>query len=220
MAAPTGTGKSFLTQVLIVDSLLKDRNSLVLYLVPSKALVYEVSERLFDSLSKLDFQVTAVTPALVDLDEQEEETIAQSSVLVLTPEKADLLVRISAHSFQRTRVVIVDEAHHIESGTRGILLEMYLWRLKGLIPTHARFVFLSAVAPNIEELTAWMGSPSQSVLHKSRPTRMRVGVFRIGRQGRRNVGWIDYQAGGRLPLLDRIEGKSQRRADLGFMSSC
>lgn len=210
MAAPTGTGKSFLTQVLIVDSLVKNRDNLILYLVPSKALVYEVSKRLSDSLSKLDFQVTAVTPALVDLDDEEEEAITCSSVLVLTPEKADLLVRLSARSFQRTRVVIVDEAHHIESGSRGILLEMYLWRLKSLIPPDARFVFLSAVAPNIEELTTWVGSPSQSVVHKSRPTRMRVGVYRIGRQGRRNVGWIDYEAGGRLPLFDKIEGTSQR----------
>ena len=210
MASPTGTGKSFLTQVLIVDSLLKNQDNLVLYLVPSKALVYEVSERLSDCLSKIDFQVAAITPALVDLDEDEEDAIARSSVLVLTPEKADLLIRISAQSFQRTRIVIVDEAHHIESGTRGILLEMYLWRLKSLIPGDARFVFLSAVAPNIEELTAWMGLPSQSVVHESRPTRMRVGVYRIGREGRRNVGWIDYQSGGRLPLFDRIEGASQR----------
>ena len=210
MAAPTGTGKSFLTQVLIVDCLLKNPNNLVLYLVPSKALVYEVSKRLSDNLSKLDFKVTAVTPALIDLDDAEEEAIARSSVLVLTPEKADLLVRISAGSFQRTRIVIVDEAHHIESGSRGILLEMYLWRLKTLIPTDSRFIFLSAVAPNIEELTTWMGSPSQSVVHKSRPTRMRVGVYRIGRQGRRNVGWIDYKGGGPLPLIDRIEGSSQR----------
>ena len=210
MAAPTGTGKSFLTQVLIADSLLKNRSNLILYLVPSKALVYEVSERLSHNLSKLDFQVTAVTPALVNLDEEEEEAISASSVLVLTPEKADLLVRINARSFQRTRIVIVDEAHHIESGTRGILLEMYLWRLKSLIPDDARFVFLSAVAPNIEELTAWMGSPSQSVVHETRSTRMRVGVYRIGRRGRRNAGWIDYEAGGQLPLFDRIEGNSQR----------
>ena len=186
MAAPTGTGKSFLTQVLIADTLLKSPDALVLYLVPSKALVYEVSTRLSESLSKLDFQVTAVTPALVDLtqEEEEEEVITTSSVLVLTPEKADLLVRISADSFQRTRVAIVDEAHHIESGTRGILLEMYLWRLKSLIPQDARFVFLSAVSPNIEQLTEWMGTPSRTVLHNSRPTRMRVGVYRIGPRGR------------------------------------
>lgn len=211
MAAPTGTGKSFLTQVLIADILLKNPDALVLYLVPSKALVYEVSMRLSESISKLDFQVTAVTPALVDSTQEEEEAITTSSVLVLTPEKADLLVRINADSFQRTRVVIVDEAHHIESGTRGILLEMYLWRLKSLIPQNARFVFLSAVSPNIEQLTEWMGTPSRSVLHNSRPTRMRVGVYRIGRVKGRRVGWIDYEEGGKLPLFDRITGNSQRQ---------
>ena len=211
MAAPTGTGKSFLTQVLIANVLLKDANALVLYLVPSKALVYEVSTRLSESLSKLDFQVTAVTPALVDLDEEEEDAITSASVLVLTPEKADLLVRISAHSFQRTCIAIVDEAHHIESGTRGILLEMYLWRLKNLIPQNARFVFLSAVAPNIDELTRWLGTPYRTVLHKARPTRMKVGVYRIGLVQGRRAGWIDYEAGGKLPLIDRVVGTSQRR---------
>ena len=211
MAAPTGTGKSFLTQVLIADALLKHPNALVLYLVPSKALVYEVSNRLTESLSKLDFRVTAVTPALVCLDQQEEDAIEHSSVLVLTPEKADLLVRISAESFQRTRIVIVDEAHHIESGTRGILLEMYLWRLRRLIPQNARFVFLSAVAPNIEQLTAWLGQPSRTVLHRSRPTRMRVGVYRIGLVGTRRAGWIDYEAGGRLPLFSQGIETTKRR---------
>ena len=212
MAAPTGTGKSFLTQILITDALIKNPGALILYLVPSKALVYEVSSRLSESLTKLDYQVSAITPALVDINNDEEDTISSASVLVLTPEKADLLIRISADSFQRTRIVIVDEAHHIESRTRGILLEMYLWRLKSLIPQDARFVFLSAVAPNIHELTEWLGTPSQSVFYNSRPTRMRVGIYRIGvTQGRRKAGWIDYEAGGRLALIDRVVGTSQRR---------
>ena len=211
MAAPTGTGKSFLTQVLITDALLKNPNALLLYLVPSKALVYEVSTRLAENLAKLDLRVTAVTPALVDLNQEEEEAIATSSVLVLTPEKADLLVRLSAESFQRTRLAIVDEAHHIESGTRGVLLEMYLWRLKSLIPRHARFVFLSAVAPNIEQLTEWLGAPSRTVFYRSRPTRMRVGVYRIGRVGARRSGWIDYEASGQLRLFKQGVETTKRR---------
>ena len=210
MAAPTGTGKSFLTQVLIVDSLLKSPEGLVLYIVPSKALVYEVSNRLSASLSELEVRVTAVTPALVDVDDEEEQAIAESAVLVLTPEKADLLVRLSATSFERTRLAIVDEAHHIESGTRGVLLEMYLWRLKSLVSPQARFVFLSAVAPNIEELTEWIGTPARSVVHGLRPTRMRVGVYRVGRVGRYRGGWIDYEAGGRLLLFDRGVGTRKR----------
>lgn len=211
MAAPTGTGKSFLAQVLIADSLLKRPEGLVLYLVPSKALVYEVSKRLSESLSALDLRVTAVTPALVDLDDEEREAITDSSVLVVTPEKADLLVRLSAESFGRTRLAIIDEAHHIESGTRGVLLEMYLWRLKSLVSKQARFVFLSAVAPNMEDLTSWIGRPARAVVHRLRPTRMTVGVFRVGRVGRYRAGWIDYEAGGRLRLFNRGVESSRKR---------
>ena len=65
---------------------------------------------------------------------------------------------------------------------------MYLWRLKSLIPQHARFVFLSAVAPNIGQLTEWLGAPSRTVFYSRRPTRMRVGVYRIGRVGTRKGG--------------------------------
>ena len=211
MAAPTGTGKSFLTQVLIADVILKNREALVVYLVPSKALVYEVSARLSASLSRLDARVMAVTPALVSPDQDEQNAIKSSSVLVLTPEKADLLVRLGAESFQRTQTIIVDEAHHIESGTRGVLLEMYLWRLKRLIRPSARFVFLSAVAPNIQELTEWIGTPSRTVLHESRPTRMRVGIYRIGNVNRRRAGWIDYETGGKLMLFNSDVEDSQRR---------
>ena len=33
----------------------------------------------------------------------------------------------------------------------------------------------------------------------------------LGRVGGRKAGWIDYEAGGRLPLFDRVTGSSQRR---------
>ena len=88
---------------------------------------------------------------------------------------------------------------------------MYLWRLKKLVPPSTRFVFLSAVAPNIEQMTEWMGTPSRTVLHTFRPTRMLVGVYRIGSVEGRRAGWIDYEAGGRLPLFNRGVETTQRR---------
>lgn len=212
MAAPTGTGKSFLTQVLIAEVVQSEAEALALYLVPSKALVYEVSSRLGKQLQPLDVSVTAVTPQLVDLDSEEREAIEQASVLVLTPEKADLLLRLSAEVFDRTAAVIVDEAHHIESGTRGVLLEMYLWRLKKMLPSTTRLVFLSAVAPNIEQLTQWGGEPHRAVVNATRPTRMRVGLYCVRKSGRSNQGWIDYADGTKLLMVPpRIETTQRRK---------
>ena len=194
MASPTGTGKSFLTQVLLSRTLQVTPETLAIYLVPTKALVHEVTTRLRERLSSLGHSVVAVTPQLVGLEVAEQHSIEGASVLVLTPEKADLLLRISSELFDRTSLVIIDEAHNLESGIRGILLVMYLWRLKRILGPNCRFIFLSAVAPNIEDLVNWIGTPNKSLVHDRRPTRMRAGIYRI-RSGKPKQGWIDYSDG-------------------------
>ena len=92
-------------------------------------------------------------------------------------------------------MVIIDEAHHIESGSRGVLLEMYLWRIRRTLGTQTRFVFLSAVAPNIESVVGWIGDHPHSLLLEQRATRMRVGVYRIQGKGKKSRGEIEYSDG-------------------------
>jgi superfamily II DNA/RNA helicase len=202
LAAPTGTGKSFVARLLIVDALSKSSGKKVLYIVPSRALVYEVSSRLSEALAPLGIEVMAVTPQLVELQKDENKKAEDSSVLVLTPEKADMLLRLGSDFFANLCLVVVDEAHHIESSSRGILLEMYLWRLKQVVPRKSvRFVFLSAVTPNIGEIAAWMGNSPGALVVEQRPTRMRAGVFRIKGKGRGRSGWIDYADGTSIPVF-------------------
>jgi replicative superfamily II helicase len=117
------------------------------------------------------------------------ESIPMSSddadVIVFTPERADLLLRIDPDFLQQVCLVVVDEAHHIEQGSRGVLLEFYLWRLRRMIPRQARIVQLSAVAPNIAELTDWVALErrSRSVMVDWRTSRLRVGVLERSARG-------------------------------------
>jgi hypothetical protein len=212
IGAPTGTGKTFLSRLLIINTLENSPNDKVLYIVPSRALVYEVEADLKKTLAVFGYTVTAVTPQLVDLDREESQEIDESSVLVLTPEKADMLLRIGG-VFEDLSLVIVDEAHHIESSTRGILLEMYLWRLKTLtVPGRTRFVFLSAVAPNIAEIVQWMGRNPKSTVVSQRPTRMRAGVYDISGTGKKAKGTIKYTEGTVLDILPSgVESGQKRR---------
>ena len=211
LAAPTGTGKTFLTQLLIIDTLRKRPEDKILYLAPSRALVYEVAANLGRALEPLAYGVLAVTPQLLQLDEQEASAIDDASVVVLTPEKADMLLRLGLEVFQELSLVVIDEAHHLESSTRGILLEMYLWRLKSLMGKRARFVFLSAVTPNIESITGWMSSNSRSVTVKQRPTRMRAGVYRIVSRAGIKSGVVEYTDGITFPLVDAPETGVRRQ---------
>ena len=203
LAAPTGTGKTSLTRLLILKTLESKAESKIIYVVPSKALVYEVTNNLSAFLNDLQVGVIAISPQLVELDSEERGLLDEVSVIVLTPEKADLLLRLGETFFKNTSLVIIDEAHHIESGTRGLLLEMYLWRLKKLIKSQSRFVFLSAVTPNIGDITTWMGRHSGEVTINERSTRMRVGVYRVERSHGEAKGCIYYPDNMKLCVVDK-----------------
>jgi superfamily II DNA/RNA helicase len=217
-AAPTGTGKTFLARMLILDVLQQDSSRKILYIVPSKALVHQVSRDLHASLEAVGISVTAVTPQLVALDAEEDQTIQEASVLVLTPEKADLLLRIGADFLNEVTLVIVDEAHHIEDGTRGVLLELYLTRLKQAFAGQARYILLSAVAPNIAAIASWLGATPGSTLVRERSTRMKVGLYRIRREGRYNKGIIEYTDGTEIRVFEKGV-KTGKRAGLVQLAS-
>ncbi|MFN8007525.1 MAG: DEAD/DEAH box helicase [Terriglobia bacterium] len=212
LAAPTGTGKTFIARLLILDSLKKQPDRRILYVVPSRALVYEVASSLSQVFEPIGYRVVAVTPQLVSLEEEEASELEDAAVIILTPEKADMLLRLGLEIFQELSLVIVDEAHHIESGTRGILLEMYLWRIKTLLGDKTRFVFLSAVAPNIKQIADWVGKQSHSVVVDQRATRMRVGVYQIKGTGRNAQGWINYTHGVSLCLFESNVEPAQKMA--------
>lgn len=211
-AAPTGSGKTFLARLLIIQTLEEKPESKILYIVPTKALVNEVWMSLNQTLSNLDYSVIKITPQLVELDQDENSKLESCSVVVLTPEKADLLLRLGSEFVLNSSLIVVDEAHHIEAGSRGVLLELYLWRIRKLFEKKSRVVFLSAVAPNILDFASWLGSRPGGVVVDHRSTRMRAGVYRIRKNGKRNEGWIDYADGTSiLAVSTSIERSEQRQ---------
>lgn len=210
MAAPTGTGKTFLARLLIISTIQTNENAKVLYIVPSKALVHEVSGDLEKTFSSLSIKVMAVSAQLTSLDDDSMDEFEKSKILVITPEKADLLLRLSKNLLENVALVVVDEAHHIEAGTRGVLLELYLWRLKKMLPLKTRYIFLSAVAPNIADLTNWLGETPKSLLFEDRANRMKAGVFKVKGKGRSKVGEIHYTDGISIEVIPEKVQSSPR----------
>jgi superfamily II DNA/RNA helicase len=184
LAAPTGTGKTSLTQALIAATLEADRTRKVVYLSPSRALVHQISSDLLKALTPSGIVVRELGAHLT-MHQQMDGDFDGADVIVFTPERADLLMRVDPEFVSSIGLVIVDEAHHIEQGTRGILLEFYLWRIRQLISNSARIVQLSAVAPNITELVEWLDSTDSSVAVKVdwRANRLRLGTFERTKDG-------------------------------------
>lgn len=199
-AAPTGTGKTALTRLVIADVLSKSPDKKVLYICPSRALVRQVADDLKASLSGVGIKVVEVGAHLTVHDEVpiSSET---ADVLVFTPERADLLLRVNPEFLDETCLVLVDEAHHIEQPSRGVLLEFYLWRLRAILPETARIVQLSAVTPNIAELTDWLGREgrTRSLMVDWRSSRLRVGLLERGARG---SAILQFGAGAPYTLLN------------------
>ncbi|WP_084636106.1 DEAD/DEAH box helicase [Burkholderia metallica] len=210
-AAPTGTGKTALARILIANALRANPGSKIFYICPSRALVREVWSDLSVSLSGIGASVFEAGGNLT-AHENLSPTEGSPDVVVFTPERADLLLRVDPEFLGQTCLVIVDEAHHIEQGSRGILLEFYLWRLRRMIPASARIIQLSAVAPNISQLTSWLSSKqdARAVMVDSRTSRLRVGLLNRTERG---AAQLQFRQGrpytvlseGALPR-DAIEG--------------
>lgn len=179
LAAPTGTGKTALAKVLIASALKANPTKKIIYISPSRALVHQVSKDLAESLGRIGIKVRELGAHLTVHEQLSTPEESDAQVLVFTPERADLLLRVDQEFVQSITLVLVDEAHHIEQGSRGILLEFYLWRIRQLVSPAARIVQLSAVTPNISDLVSWLslGGDSSSVKVDWRTNRLRLGVF-------------------------------------------
>lgn len=216
-AAPTGTGKTALTRLLIADAISRDPTRKVMYVCPSRALVHQVAVDLKRSLSGIGASVVEAGGHLID-HEQVPLSPDKAAVLVFTPERADMLMRVDQSFIDLTTLVIVDEAHHIEQGSRGVLLEFYLWRLRKLIPGDARIVQLSAVAPNIAELTGWLSEEkrSKSTMLDWRTSRLRVGILERSDRG---AALLSFGEGAPFELLAEKTLPSSAREGLATLAN-
>ncbi|MFB5148019.1 DEAD/DEAH box helicase [Burkholderia orbicola] len=116
VSAPTSAGKSFVLQAFILDALESyDGFQDIVYLVPTRSLIQEVSASLGKSLVSLGDSVTVSSVPVID----DELNHAQSRVLVFTQER---LRTALDRSDLEPAIIIVDEAQQIADDARGMLL--------------------------------------------------------------------------------------------------
>ncbi|GKT09450.1 DEAD/DEAH box helicase [Desulforhabdus sp. TSK] len=156
---PTSSGKTLLAEFRIIQTKVNVANAWIAYLVPTRALVNQVTVRLRRDLGPLGFKVEQATPAY-ELDALEEELLSAPGsfdVLVTTPEKLDLLIRNGAadQGGRPLGLVVLDEAHNLGDGERGLRSELVLATINRESPdTH--FLLLTPFIPNAEELATWL----------------------------------------------------------------
>lgn len=158
---PTSAGKTLLAEFSIVQSKSVNEESLVIYLVPTRALVNQTTLNLRRKLNKIDLSVESAVPAF-ELDPTEDEFLkGEIDVLVSTPEKLDLLIKDDHPVVSDISLVVADEAHNIQGGQRGANLELLLSTINREYE-NVRFLLLSPFVPNSEEIAKWLGGEEQS----------------------------------------------------------
>jgi len=126
---PTSAGKSLIAEIAILFELTKDPNCKAIWVVPSRALVFEVQSRLSAHLRRIGIIVSSI-PGGIEADPDDVETLSNARVFVLTPEKLDGLLRRNPTLSNSVNIVVVDETHKIGEGTRGWFLETVIaWLL-------------------------------------------------------------------------------------------
>ena len=187
--------------MLILNTLRDHPGTKILYIVPNRALVYELTGKLVELFSPLGYFVAAVTPQLIALEEEEASRVLEASVLVLTPERRQICCCASAtwcftnfRSSLSTKHTILNRAR-VE----------YCWKcISGAqtAPERQCPVCLPVCSgSNIREIASWMGARPGSVVVNTRPTRMRAGVYRIQGKGRTGKGVIEYTDGNSLTVI-------------------
>lgn len=187
LSMPTSAGKTRTVELAIYDDILKHPEGLCVYVVPTRALAAEVERSLSSRLRRVGGTISVLYGGY-DLSLFEEELLTKNRVIVLTPEKLDLLIRNNEELRDRITLIIVDEVQQCASSSvRSLRIELIISRILRLAEhNNARVLCLSAVIENPEDFAIWIsGNSDNRVVTEWRPTMQRYGVFQwSGLRGR------------------------------------
>lgn len=173
---PTSAGKSLLAKLYIMQMKSVYADAKIAYLVPTRALVNQVKRDLKSELSKFGFNIDIAIP-FMDIDEIEEELLLKNTdIIVTTPEKFDIMQRAKHPFIDKLKLVIVDEAHNIQSSGRGAKLELLLAMLRKN-DRNLKILMLSPFMKNANEIASWLsGDRGLDILVNWKPSQQFTGI--------------------------------------------
>ena len=178
VSIPTSSGKTRIGEVAILNCISTNPDAKVLFVAPYRSLAYEIENSLDEIFSNLDISISHLYGGSL-FSKLDEKIIDESSVIVATPEKAKALLRSNAEILASLKLVIVDEGHLFGADKRLIVNEIFYEELKYHVKSNdGKFLLLSAVLPNAEELSDWLtNSPDNVYKENWRPSDERIGIM-------------------------------------------
>ena len=194
---PTSAGKTKATELVIRSAFLAERTSLAIIIAPFRALCHEIKNSLVSAFRNESVNVDELSDAL-QTDFEIDKLIGHNQILVVTPEKLLYVLRHAPDLASHAGLLVFDEGHQFDSGTRGITYELLLTSLRFMLPEEAQKVLISAVISNAEAVGEWLnGEPNVVEGTNLNPTFRSVGF----------ASWLDQ--------LGRIEYVDTQNAEQG-----
>ncbi len=174
LCAPTGAGKTNVALLTVLreigkhvdsDGLIKADQFKVVYVAPMKSLVQEMVGNFSKRLASYNIKVGELTGD----SQMSKEQIAETQIIVCTPEKWDIITRkgVERTFTQLVRLIIFDEIHLLHDD-RGPVLEALIARVLRQVDTlqeNIRLVGLSATLPNYEDVATFLRVDKKTGLH-------------------------------------------------------
>jgi len=194
---PTSAGKTKATELILRSAFLAERVSLAIIIAPFRALCHEIKNSLVEAFHNETTKVDELSDAL-QTDFEIAELLGHQQILVVTPEKLLYVLRHAPELAAHVGLLVFDEGHQFDSGTRGITYELLLTSLRSMIPKGTQKVLISAVISNAEAVGKWLnGEPNVVEGTTLIPTFRSVGF----------ASWLDQ--------LGKIEYVDSRDAEQG-----
>ncbi len=159
VAAPTGSGKTYVAEHAIASALRDGRRAL--YTTPIKALS---NQKFRDLRSWLGAEQVGLLTGDNSIN-------GDGAAVVMTTEVLRNMLYAEPERLATTDVVVMDEVHYLQDNFRGPVWEEVIIHL----PPHITLVALSATVSNADELASWISEVHNhcvAVTEKTRPVRL------------------------------------------------
>lgn len=166
MGAPTSSGKTLISEIVIFEALKRRPGSKIVYIAPMKALV---KERVHDWTARITPKTGYKVVELTGDNNPDFKDVIDATIIITTPEKFDGISRNwRTRSFvQDVSLVIMDEVHLLTSD-RGPILEMIVSRMNYMgarTGLKVRLLGMSTAVANSFDMAAWLGCKSNGLFN-------------------------------------------------------
>ncbi|MFK5893042.1 MAG: DEAD/DEAH box helicase [Pseudomonadota bacterium] len=191
ISLPTSSGKTRIAEIAILETLVNNPYSKVLYLAPFRSLSYEVEESMDKMFSPLGFTTTLLYGGR-QYSKLDKTLIENSNVIIATPEKAKAIIRADEDIANGIDLLIIDEGHLLGADERLIKIELFIEELKHhLKKNNGKIILLSAVLPNTKDISKWISNDENNIYETDkRIANKRFGIAKWTHLKNINIEWL------------------------------